>query len=95
MMVNWPKIVEGVELEDGKAEVDKVAWVETADSKKEVGLELHSGKNRIVRRIFEHLGYKVVRLDRVMLAGLTKLNLPRGRYRHLSVKEVTMLKMIK
>jgi 23S rRNA pseudouridine2605 synthase len=89
------KIVEGVELEDGKAEVDKVAWVETAESKREVGLELHSGKNRIVRRIFEHLGYNVIRLDRVMLAGLTKLNLPRGRYRHLTTKEITMLKMIK
>lgn len=89
------KIAAGIELEDGKAEVDQIAWVQDADSKKEVGLELHSGKNRIVRRLFEHLGYDVVRLDRVMFAGLTKLNLPRGRWRHLSHKEVSMLKMIK
>ncbi len=89
------KIVEGIELEDGSAEVDKIAYVQDADSKKEVGLELHSGKNRIVRRIFESLGYKVVRLDRVMYAGLTKLNLTRGHWRHLTPREVAMLKMIK
>lgn len=89
------KIAAGLELADGKAEVDQIAWVQDAESKKEVGLELHSGKNRIVRRLFEHLGYDVVRLDRVMFAGLTKLNLPRGRWRHLSHKEVSMLKMIK
>jgi 23S rRNA pseudouridine2605 synthase len=89
------KIVEGIELEDGIAEVDKIAYVQDADSKKEVGLELHSGKNRIVRRIFESLGYKVVRLDRVMYAGLTKLNLTRGHWRHLTPREVAMLKMIK
>lgn len=89
------KIAEGVELEDGLAEVDKIAWVEKAESKNEVGIELHSGKNRIVRRIFEHMGYKVVKLDRVIFGGLTKLNLTRGRYRHLTPKEIAMLKMIK
>jgi 23S rRNA pseudouridine2605 synthase len=89
------EIAAGLELEDGKAEVDKIAWVENAETKKEVGIELHSGKNRIVRRIFEHLGYKVVKLDRVIYAGLTKLNLTRGRWRHLDEREVRMLKMIK
>ncbi|MFW5822841.1 MAG: rRNA pseudouridine synthase, partial [Tangfeifania sp.] len=59
----------------------------------EIGLEIHSGKNRIVRRIFEHLGYKVRKLDRVFFAGLTKKNLPRGRWRMLSPKEVQFLKM--
>jgi len=89
------KIAEGVELEDGLAEVDKIAWVEKVESKNEVGIELHSGKNRIVRRIFEHMGYKVVKLDRVIFGGLTKLNLNRGRHRHLTPKEIAMLKMIK
>ncbi len=89
------KIASGIQLEDGLAEVDQIAWVRDAESKREVGLELHSGKNRIVRRIFEHLGYEIVRLDRVMFAGLTKLNLPRGRWRHLSHTEVSMLKMIR
>lgn len=89
------RIADGIELEDGKAEVDRIAWVEHAESKKEVGIELHSGKNRIVRRIFEHLGYKIIKLDRVMFAGLTKLNLPRGRWRHLTERETGMLKMLK
>lgn len=89
------KIGAGVELEDGIADVDKISWVNTDDSKKEVGIEIHSGKNRIVRRIFESLGYKVIKLDRVTFAGLTKLNLPRGRWRHLSPKEIGMLKSIK
>ena len=63
------------------------------DGKKdEVGIEIHIGKNRIVRRIFEHLGYEVQKLDRVYYAGLTKKNLPRGKFRHLTTQEVIMLK---
>jgi 23S rRNA pseudouridine2605 synthase len=89
------KIADGIELEDGIAEVDKISWVNTDESKKEVGIEIHSGKNRIVRRIFETLDYKVMKLDRVTFAGLTKLNLPRGRWRHLTPKEIGMLKSIK
>lgn len=86
------KIAAGLVLEDGLAEVDKVAYVQGAASKKEVGLEIHIGKNRIVRRIFEHLGYTVVKLDRVYFGGLTKKDLPRGFSRPLSEKEVIMLK---
>jgi 23S rRNA pseudouridine2605 synthase len=89
------KIASSIELEDGLAEVDKISWVNTDESKKEVGIEIHSGKNRIVRRIFETLDYKVIKLDRVTFAGLTKLNLPRGRWRHLTPKEIGMLKSIK
>jgi 23S rRNA pseudouridine2605 synthase len=86
------KIAEGIKLDDGIAQVDAIAYT-SADSKKEVGLEIHSGKNRVVRRIFEQLGYKVTKLDRVYFAGLTKKNLPRGRWRFLTEKEVKMLKM--
>lgn len=85
------KIRAGLELEDGKAVVDAVDYVQ-GKKKNEVGIELHIGRNRIVRRIFEHLGYEVVRLDRVYYAGLTKKDLPRGRWRHLTEKEVIMLK---
>lgn len=85
------KIRAGLELEDGKAVVDAVGYVRGA-KKNEVGIELHIGRNRIVRRIFEHLGYQVVRLDRVYYAGLTKKDLPRGRWRHLTEQEVIMLK---
>lgn len=88
------QIIEGVELEDGLAKPDKISYVTNENDKKQVGLELHSGKNRIVRRIFEHLGYEVVKLDRVSFAGLTKKDLPRGKWRLLSEKEVGMLKMI-
>ncbi len=87
-------IAEGVELEDGFMQVDQVAYDGDGTDKKMVGLQIHSGKNRIVRRIFEHLGYEVVKLDRVMFAGLTKKDLPRGRYRALTETEVGMLKMI-
>jgi 23S rRNA pseudouridine2605 synthase len=87
------QIADGIELEDGSIKVDAIAWVTSAESKKEVGVELHSGRNRIVRRIFEHLGYKVEKLDRVMFAGITKLGLPRGHWRHLTEKEVSMLRM--
>jgi 23S rRNA pseudouridine2605 synthase len=85
---------EGVELEDGVAIVDEVAYAE-GGSKKEVGVELHSGKNRIVRRIFEALGYEVVKLDRLSFAGLTKKDLPRGKWRLLTEQEVNYLKMLK
>ncbi len=88
------KIVEGLTLEDGEIIVDKVAYVEGADNKKEVGIQLHSGRNRIVRRIFEHLGYEVVKLDRVVFAGLTKKDLPRGKWRRLTPREVDFLKML-
>ncbi|PQJ16489.1 pseudouridine synthase [Aureicoccus marinus] len=87
------KIQKGLELEDGPIEVDQVSYI--ADSpKREVGIELHSGRNRIVRRIFESLGYEVVRLDRVVFAGLTKKDLPRGHWRPLSEQEINNLKMI-
>jgi 23S rRNA pseudouridine2605 synthase len=89
------KIGEGVELEDGIAFVDEIAYAEGGTSKKEIGVELHSGRNRIVRRIFEALDYEVVKLDRMVFAGLTKKDLPRGRWRFLTEKEVNFLKMIK
>lgn len=89
---DFEKIISGVELEDGKAPVDAIAYLE---KKNELGLEIHSGKNRIVRRIFESLGYVVEKLDRVMYAGLTKKNLPRSKWRFLSEREVVLLKHFK
>jgi 23S rRNA pseudouridine2605 synthase len=88
------KIFQGIELEDGRAQVDEIAYDGAGADKKSIGLELHAGKNRIVRRIFESLGYKVVRLDRVYYAGLTKKDLPRGKWRFLTQIEINMLKMI-
>jgi 23S rRNA pseudouridine2605 synthase len=88
------KLTEGFYLEDGFIKADNADYVITAKSKKEIGIELHSGKYRIVRRMMEHLGYKVVKLDRVFFAGLTKKNLPRGRWRFLTEKEINMLKML-
>jgi 23S rRNA pseudouridine2605 synthase len=85
------QITEGLMLEDGKAEVDGLSIIEDSNNK-EVGIEIHIGKNRIVRRIFEHLGYGIEKLDRVYYAGLTKKDIPRGRYRHLTEREVIMLK---
>ncbi len=85
------KILEGVELEDGMVHVDEISYVTGAASKKEVGIELHSGKNRVIRRIFEHLNYDVKKLDRVYFAGLSKKDLPRGRWRFLTDREVAML----
>jgi 23S rRNA pseudouridine2605 synthase len=85
------KVRDGVTLEDGVAEVDAVDYVE-GGKKNEVGIELHSGKNRIVRRIFESLGYEVEKLDRTFYGGLTKKDLPRGFVRPLSDKEIIMLK---
>ena len=84
-------VLGGLELEDGFIRVDALAWPEPRD-KKRVGLSLHSGKNRIVRRIFEQLGYEVQRLDRVSYAGLTKKDLPRGHWRYLTDKEVRFLR---
>ncbi len=84
-------IASGLELEDGIAEVDAVNYVEDG-AKSEVMIELHIGKNRIVRRIFEHLGYQVVKLDRIYYGGLTKKDLPRGGYRSLTEREIIMLK---
>ncbi|MFO7922666.1 MAG: pseudouridine synthase [Bacteroidales bacterium] len=86
------KIAGGLELEDGPVQVDQISWVDESD-KSQVGIQLHSGKNRIIRRIFKYLDYKVVKLDRVFFAGLTKKNLPRGKWRFLSEKEVNRLKM--
>jgi len=85
------KIQYGLELEDGIIKPDIVAYV-TGGTKREIGIQIHSGKNRIVRRIFEHLGYDVVKLDRTIYAGLTKKDLPRGRWRYLDEKEVVQLK---
>jgi 23S rRNA pseudouridine2605 synthase len=91
---DFQKIQEGLHLDDGPVTVDKIAFVSDSASKKEIGIELHSGRNRIVRRIFESLGYKVVKLDRVVFAGLTKKDIPRGKWRHLSEKELNYLKML-
>jgi 23S rRNA pseudouridine2605 synthase len=85
-------ILAGLELEDGKAEVDELAYIDSADKTK-IGIQIHSGKNRIVRRIFESLGYKVKQLDRVMYANLTKKNLPRGNWRFLTQAEIRFLKV--
>ena len=86
-------IAAGVVLEDGVANVDAVAYADAKD-KTQVGIEIHSGRNRIVRRIFEHLGYDVKGLDRVMYAGLTKKNVQRGKWRLLNEKEIRILKYL-
>jgi len=88
---DFNRILEGIELEDGPIAADALSYVD--DDKAQVGLEIHSGRNRIVRRIFEHLGYKVKKLDRVYFAGLTKKNIRRGEWRFLTEKEVNLLKM--
>jgi 23S rRNA pseudouridine2605 synthase len=93
--VDLEKMREGIKLEDGFIKVDEVEFVGDSKDQKQVGLRIHSGKNRIVRRIFESLGYNVKKLDRVMFAGLTKKDLARGRYRHLSEQEINFLKMIR
>jgi 23S rRNA pseudouridine2605 synthase len=85
------KIAYGLELEDGLIKPDMVSYVQ-GGSKREIGIQIHSGKNRIVRRIFEHLGYDVVKLDRTIYANLNKKDLPRGRWRYLDEKEVIQLK---
>ncbi len=86
------RITEGIDLEDGFIQADAVAYA-SRENKREVGIELHSGKNRVVRRLFEALGFKVLKLDRVYFAGLTKKDLPRGRWRFLTDREIKMLKM--
>lgn len=85
-------IASGITLEDGEIHADEINYT-SEDDKSQVGIEIHSGKNRIVRRIFESLGYKVKKLDRVLFAGLTKKGLRRGQWRFLTEKEVNMLKM--
>lgn len=87
------RLKNGITLEDGAIKADEISFVQGA-SKREVGIALHSGRNRIVRRIFAHLGYEVVSLDRVLFAGLTKKDLPRGHWRHLSQSEIQQLKML-
>lgn len=86
------KIQDGLELEDGPIKVDEISYVEDK-AKNHVGVILHSGRNRIVRRIFESLGYQVTKLDRVWFAGITKKGLNRGQWRKLSPKEISFLKM--
>ncbi|MCK4562889.1 MAG: rRNA pseudouridine synthase [Flavobacteriaceae bacterium] len=92
-MTDLNKISENFVLDGKMVFVDKVSYIENKP-KHEIGIEIHSGRNRIVRRIFEHFGYKVTKLDRVIFAGLTKKNLSRGVWRHLTQQEVNNLKMI-
>lgn len=91
-MSDMDLLVNGIELEDGPVYADEVSYVNEAD-RSQIGIEIHSGKNRIVRRMLEHLGYRVNKLDRVLFAGLTKKNLRRGDWRYLTDKEVNMLRM--
>ncbi len=86
------QIADGITLEDGEIHADAIEYASDTD-KSQVGIEIHSGKNRIVRRIFESLGYRVIKLDRVLFAGLTKKNVRRGDWRFLTEKEVEMLRM--
>ena len=88
---DFQKISEGLILEDGKAKVDGISYVD--GKKNEIGIEIHSGKYRVVRRMFEALGHVVKRLDRVSFAGLTKKNLSRGKWRYLNEREVNALRM--
>jgi len=90
---DFMKLKEGLELEDGMIKPDEVSYA--GETKREVGIRIHSGRNRIVRRMFEHLGYDVLRLDRTMFAGLTKKNIPRAKWRFLTDNEISFLKMLK
>ena len=92
-MTDLKKISENFVLDGKMVFVDKISYIDNKP-KFEVGIEIHSGRNRIVRRIFEHFGYHVIKLDRVIFAGLTKRNLGRGVWRHLTEQEVNNLKMI-
>ena len=85
------RLCRGVMLDDGEIRVDEISYIN--DDHRQVGVEIHSGRNRIVRRMFEHIGYTVKQLDRSVFAGLTKKNLPRGKWRFLNEKEVQILKM--
>ena len=89
--VDFDAILEGITLEDGPIAADALEYVE--GDKSQIGIQIHSGRNRIVRRIFEHFGYKVKKLDRVYFAGLTKKNIRRGEWRFLTEQEVNLLKM--
>lgn len=88
---DFKAISDGIELEDGFVKADEIEY--TSQDGTEVGIEIHSGKNRIVRRIFEHFGYQITKLDRVYFAGITKKNVPRGKWRFLTAREVNMLKV--
>jgi 23S rRNA pseudouridine2605 synthase len=91
---DYQSILDGFKLDEEKIKADDLEYVGDGKDKKEIGITLHSGQNRIVRKIFEHFGYKVVKLDRVFYAGLTKKNLPRGHWRFLEEHEINLLKMI-
>ena len=91
---DFEAITKGLALEDGEVKVDEIVYI-NPDDKREIGIEIHVGRNRIVRRIFEHLQYEVKTLDRVIYAGLTKKNLPRGKFRELTAQEVIFLKHFK
>ncbi len=88
------KVMEGIEIDGEVIKVDAVEYIENERDRKKIGIELHSGQNRIVRRIFESLNYMVVKLDRVGYAGLTKKNLPRGHWRFLTNEEINILKRL-
>ena len=87
------KLLDGIELEDGAIRVDAISYADKDTDHTQVGVEIHSGRNRIVRRMFEAIGYHVVRLDRTQFAGLTKKNLKRGDWRFLTEREVNTLRM--
>jgi 23S rRNA pseudouridine2605 synthase len=89
------KLRKGIDLEDGFIKVDQVEYVGDGKDRKEIGIDIHSGKNRIIRRLFESLGYRISKLDRVYFAGLTKKDIPRGKWRFLNEKEIRMLKMFR
>ena len=86
------QIASGIQLEDGEIHADSIEYTDEV-KRNLVGIEIHSGKNRIVRRIFESLGYKVIKLDRVLFAGLTKKGLRRGEWRYLTEQEVSFLRV--
>ncbi len=92
-MKDLHKLSEGVQIEGKMVFIDAISYIEN-QPKTEVGLEIHSGRNRIVQKLFDHFGYKVTKLDRVLFGGLSKKNLPRGHWRHLTAQEVNNLKMI-
>jgi 23S rRNA pseudouridine2605 synthase len=89
------KMRAGIVLDDGKFKVDVVNYVVEQPNETEVGVQTHSNKNQIIKRAFEHFGYKVVKMDRVLMGGLTKKDLPRGKWRHLTEREIGALKMLK
>ena len=89
---DFDKILQGIELNDGEIKADELEYIDEHDRRK-LGIEIHSGKNRIVRRIFESLGYEVRALDRVYFAGLTKKGLKKGEWRYLTDSEVSILRM--